>query len=281
MTEKQISIIKRHIKEQPKMNNSELARHMFDHCTLSLSIGSLQNYIGKVKKMSPKTVCTTKEHLMDEKFPVEPEMCYEPAKVELKEAELPVHYDVLVLGVNSGVEYLDEYFDDAAKEARKYVIEFGNDARVTLNEKNSDESFRYYVGPEASSVGGLGEDNAICDGIQLALTTLMNEIEDCEGTDVNITIITNGPEWGSRTTTISDTSDYINKFSRAFGWCINLVFIGEEHDANNLARSLSIDTSNTLYSEDTMEIYEALEDARKTRTELLKAGLSLSYGTFR
>lgn len=63
MEKNTISVIKRHIKENKGLNNSELARLMVKHSKLGLSEGSLKNYIAQVKAMKPKTVSTKKGHI--------------------------------------------------------------------------------------------------------------------------------------------------------------------------------------------------------------------------
>jgi len=263
MTEKQVSIIKRHIKENPNMKNSELARHMVAHSMLDLTEGSLRNYIGKVKKMHVKQVSTSKGHIMDE--------VVQPVK------EITPH-DVLIVGVNTDVHDLGDYLDFSALDTNRLVIEVGNDARILHVARAGKSSYCY--SPEANSVGGLGESNAICDGVQMAFMNLLNSIEDCAGTDVNITIVTEGPEYGSRTSTIEETSEYVNKLSRSFGWCVNLVYVGEHDEAMFLARQLSIDTSNVLSSDDPDERLEGMCEARASRNKLLKQGIRRSYGTF-
>jgi hypothetical protein len=62
-----ISIIRRWISENPEMNNSELAREIHSRSTLNLSVGSLQNYIAKVKKLDNKVVSTQPGHIMNER----------------------------------------------------------------------------------------------------------------------------------------------------------------------------------------------------------------------
>jgi len=58
MEAKTISIIKRYIDQNPKLNNSQLARLIEKKSTLKLTFGSLQNYIAKVKAMPDKIVDT-------------------------------------------------------------------------------------------------------------------------------------------------------------------------------------------------------------------------------
>lgn len=56
MTKEQISAIQSYIKDCPEMNNSQLARHIRNTSNELgyLSVGSLRNYIGKVRKMEIK-----------------------------------------------------------------------------------------------------------------------------------------------------------------------------------------------------------------------------------
>jgi len=60
MTKEQISVISRYISEQPTLNNSELAKLIALKSTKlkHLTVGSLQNYIGKVKKLDKNVVST-------------------------------------------------------------------------------------------------------------------------------------------------------------------------------------------------------------------------------
>lgn len=66
MTKETISIIRRWIKENPTLNNSQLANLIFDNSTLNYSEGSLKNYIAQVKKLDSKIVSTSVGHINDD-----------------------------------------------------------------------------------------------------------------------------------------------------------------------------------------------------------------------
>jgi len=94
MTKEQISVISRYISEQPTLNNSELAKLIALKSTKlkHLTVGSLQNYIGKVKKLD-KNVVSTKagSHKKDTKCKCKRQKA---AKTESKKtSETPINLD--------------------------------------------------------------------------------------------------------------------------------------------------------------------------------------------
>ena len=337
MNKTQISVIRRYIKENKKSSNSELARSIVAESKTfkGYSVGSVANYIGKVKKLPKKQVSTTKGHLLTDikkekivaKQPVKKtltreeifkllsknnlsnkataELCHKEGYLsdlsvnsiakyygDWKNSNLKVttpnkslsklnqSFEVLVIGVNSNIPdtIINQYLNSTCSELNVLIIECGDDARLRMKSQPGNITEYELLN---SSVGNFNEGNAILDGIQLSLTTLMKNIDDCSNTNVNITILTAGPDFGSRTTSLDDVAENINKFSRAFNWSINLVYTNNERDtALELANSLSIDTSNVFYDSDRETLLNALSQARIEKNYFILNDNVKSYNTF-
>jgi hypothetical protein len=91
MEKNTISVIKRHIKENKGLNNSELARLMVKHSKLGLSEGSLKNYIAQVKAMKPKTVSTKKGHISSTIEPAKSLKGEKIGKIKVIKAKSPIY----------------------------------------------------------------------------------------------------------------------------------------------------------------------------------------------
>src|SRR5690606_17809600 len=99
---------------------------------------------------------------------------------------------------------------------QRTVFEFGDDVRIKELFLKPGSKSNYYA-PESVSLGNLKESNALYDAISVCITRLINEFKEPSKEDVNITIITDAPDFGSNYNTEDDVNELVSKVSRKFG----------------------------------------------------------------
>lgn len=267
MNNTQISSLRRYIDENKGLSNNALAILVNDKSKTfkDNSVGTIANYIGQVKKLDKKVVSTTPGHIM-----ATPQRSIKTKVAEIRKAkeEKPVYnfgHDVLIVNANMKLYCLDQYLNDEADQCIRTLIEFGDDTRF-LGKFVSPEKEFVNTNLTNSSIGGIdNEYSSLYDAINITINELINEIDECEKTPVNITILTDSPDFGSQHCDHNNSGSLINKVSRRFGWAINLLYLGEDNIPKHLGRLLSIDSTNIYATSDELEFEEKLFTARRNK----------------
>jgi len=133
MNAERIRIIRRYIKENPDKTNKEIAIIISEKARSAelknLSVGSLQNYIGQVKKLPEDVVSTDKDSIIDE---IVTEFYVQISRDQIDNRKgLFAHLESLAKLTDAGDIYIAAFSDEeSAKNFIEELFPFGVDAEI-------------------------------------------------------------------------------------------------------------------------------------------------------
>lgn len=292
MTGKQISVLRRYIKENQEMSNSALSKIIVEKSNTfkGYSPGSIANYLGKVKRL-PKETVETKSGRVD--LPTSNSSHTHPeggSFVYIPEVKTSVDNDSLTFKTTSepgGAEEETKVMapetegyemvvlsskDDMARQDWSTYMSFGCDNKLFTV---YDEEINTITAKEEHRQGGVFNETKssgyrLYDAIDSAIAVLFSKVKDPKTTPVNITIISErGIDFDSKATEF-EVSELIRKVTTRFGWNIN--FVSSEMPSENVGFRLGIDSSNTLTYSDPEECLELLTEAKSKYMEGVLGG---------
>ena len=270
MDANQITVIKEFIKSNPDTTNTQLAENIIKYSDsfAGYKKGTLQNYIGKVKKMikeESELVPFKTLPAADFKEVTTPAfVTFDPRDPVVEEevgAVIPTHYDFIIMSVKSDIFRQDftEYQSTLSPRCISKVTVFGNEPR---EESIVDGTVTGVHG----GIGRLTEDYCLYDAIDTTLASLIRTINNPIETDANITIaVPHIVDYGSKYATKASIIDLISRVKSTFGWSINL--ITESGDAREMAASLGIDSNNSINYTYSDECVEIMTECRAVKTD--------------
>lgn len=298
MTEHQISVIRRHMKENPTVeSNVQLARIIERKSKLGLSVGSLQKYISKVKAMPNNVVETKAKSLIKGDTPrVKNTIKKDEPKCptvytlyfsynHLKDQDLINHIDTVLAANNIIDKKCDSLVlnKDLTDELTAYgviisrdkaaITEFGADFDIdkTIEEEKIEvkepstysialkDPSHYTPADSIDKVMNIHEYTHLYQGF-LDLLSLAIPTEAVETKQVTLYIDVKYHTPGTSDISIDDAKFYLSHFRNSFNAKIILVADQDDFDLVNSFKGFVIDEVKFKIFEEEEEFQEEYED---------------------
>ncbi len=252
MTTEIKSLLSKEIDGNPGLSNSALARMVASTVTAasSYTVGTLKNYIGKIKKENSQENPLTKEEVfIKEKNPFSKEKGYEILVVDNK---LTLDEDMLS-------SYLYE-----CENAYLGVYLFGEGV-ISTGAWTTQE----IIAELTREKDGSYLSRSLYDGVMTAINNMLT-VPNIEEANINVTIMTSGVDTNSETK-VDDMNFILDILLKRYSINLNVIYCTREADmgahsasdnVDGICEDLCIDPTNACYGDDMESLMARMVEAR-------------------